>query len=165
MSDPCLVLFWDVWNFWKETEVPALSLVGLRKNTSWSALASVDHKLWGISGHRCEREIWPTEFKEVQKMYSIKGNVCVCSVAQLCLTLCGPMDCNPAGSSVPGTFQGRILEWVTLSYSREILTTQDQIRAPCISCTCRQIFSSMPPGRNWHTNKSLVIIKVTNYCC
>ena len=28
------------------------------------------------------------------------------------------MDCSPPGSSVPGIFQTRILEWVTISYSR-----------------------------------------------
>ena len=31
-----------------------------------------------------------------------------------------PMDCSPAGSSVHGIFQARILEWVTLSYSRDL---------------------------------------------
>ena len=31
-------------------------------------------------------------------------------VAQLCLTLCDPMDCSPPGFSVPGIFQARILE-------------------------------------------------------
>ena len=31
-------------------------------------------------------------------------------VAQLCLTLCDPMDCSPSGSSVHGIFQARILE-------------------------------------------------------
>ena len=44
--------------------------------------------------------------------------VAVCSVAQLCLTLCDPMDCSPPGSSVQGILQARILEWVTSSYSR-----------------------------------------------
>ena len=33
-------------------------------------------------------------------------------VAQLCLTLCSPMDCSLPGSSVHGIFQARILEWV-----------------------------------------------------
>ena len=28
------------------------------------------------------------------------ANVCCCSVAKLCLTLCDPMDCNTSGSSV-----------------------------------------------------------------
>ena len=43
---------------------------------------------------------------------------CVCSVAQLCLTLCNPMDCSPPGSSVLGILQMRILEQVALSASR-----------------------------------------------
>ena len=31
-------------------------------------------------------------------------------VAQLCPTLCDPMDCSPPGSSVHGIFQARVLE-------------------------------------------------------
>ena len=31
---------------------------------------------------------------------------------------CDPMDYNSPGSSVPGIFQGRILEWVAISFSR-----------------------------------------------
>ena len=38
--------------------------------------------------------------------------------AQSCLTLCDPVDCSPPGSSVHGIFQARILEQVTISYSR-----------------------------------------------
>ena len=34
-----------------------------------------------------------------------------CLVAQSCLTLCHPIDCNPPGSSVQGIFQARILEY------------------------------------------------------
>ena len=30
--------------------------------------------------------------------------------AQVCATLCGPMDCNPPGSSVRGILQARILQ-------------------------------------------------------
>ena len=32
--------------------------------------------------------------------------------AQSCLTLCNAMDCSPPGSSVQGTLQARVLEWV-----------------------------------------------------
>ena len=39
-------------------------------------------------------------------------------VAQLCLTLCDPMDCSLPGSSIHGIFQARILEWVAISFSR-----------------------------------------------
>ena len=33
-------------------------------------------------------------------------------------TVCDPMDCSPTGSSVHGTSQARILEWVAISFSR-----------------------------------------------
>ena len=38
----------------------------------------------------------------------------VCSVAQLCLTLCDPLDYSPPGSTVHGILQVRILEWVAI---------------------------------------------------
>ena len=44
--------------------------------------------------------------------------VICCFVAKLCLTLCDPMDCSPPGSSVHGTLQARILEWVAFPRSR-----------------------------------------------
>ena len=44
--------------------------------------------------------------------------MCACSVAQLCLTLCDPMDCSPPGSSFHRIFQARVLEWVAIYYSR-----------------------------------------------
>ena len=36
---------------------------------------------------------------------------------QSCPTLCNPTDGCPTGSSVPGTLQARILEWVAISFS------------------------------------------------
>ena len=44
--------------------------------------------------------------------------MCVCSVTQLCSTLCDPVDCSAPGSSVHGIFQARTLEWVAISSSR-----------------------------------------------
>ena len=44
----------------------------------------------------------------------------VCSVAQPCLNLCDPMDCSLIGSSVHGIFQTRILEWVAISFYRDL---------------------------------------------
>ena len=46
---------------------------------------------------------------------------CVCMHAKLlqsCPTLCDPMDCSPPGSPVHETLQARMLEWVTISFSR-----------------------------------------------
>ena len=39
-------------------------------------------------------------------------------VAQLCPTLCEPVDCSPPGTSVHGILQARILKWVVISFSR-----------------------------------------------
>ena len=39
-------------------------------------------------------------------------------VAQSCPTLCDPMDCSLPGFSIHGILQARILEWVTISFSR-----------------------------------------------
>ena len=56
--------------------------------------------------------------------------------AQLCLTLCDPMDCSPLGSSVHGILQARILEWVSISFSKGSSQLRDQT---CLSCFGRQI--------------------------
>ena len=40
--------------------------------------------------------------------------------AQSSPTLCDPMDYKPPGSSVHEIFQARILEWVAISYSRDL---------------------------------------------
>ena len=39
-------------------------------------------------------------------------------VAQSCPTLCDPIDCSLAGSSVHGIFQAIVLEWIAISFSR-----------------------------------------------
>ena len=47
-------------------------------------------------------------------------------IAQLCLTLCNPMDCSPPGSFVHGILQARILEWVAIPFSRGSSQPRDQ---------------------------------------
>ena len=37
---------------------------------------------------------------------------------QSCPTLCEPMDYSPPGSSIHWISQARVLEWVTISFSR-----------------------------------------------
>ena len=59
--------------------------------------------------------------------------VCVlCSVTQLCVTLCDPMDCSPPVSFVRGILQARILEWVAISFSRGSPWPRDQTHVSCI---------------------------------
>ena len=42
------------------------------------------------------------------------------------MILFDPMDCSPPGSSVHGISQARILEWVSISYSRESSQPRNQ---------------------------------------
>ena len=39
---------------------------------------------------------------------------------QSCPTLCNPVNCSLPGSSVRGILQARILEWVAISFSRDL---------------------------------------------
>ena len=59
-------------------------------------------------------------------------------VAQLCLTLCNPMDCSPPGSSVHEIFQARILEWVAIYFSRGSSQPRDRT---WVSCTAGRFFT------------------------
>ena len=63
----------------------------------------------------------------------------VCSVVQLCPILCDPMVCSPPHFFVHGIFQARILEWVTICYSRGSSQPRNQTHISCISCTGRWI--------------------------
>ena len=46
-------------------------------------------------------------------------------VAQLCPTLCNPMDCSLPGSSVRGIFQARVLEWVAIALNLSMMRHQE----------------------------------------
>ena len=47
--------------------------------------------------------------------------MCISVCVQSCLTLCGPMECIPPGSSVHEIFQARLLKWVTISSTMQDL--------------------------------------------
>ena len=59
-------------------------------------------------------------------------------VTQVCPTLCDPLDCSRPGSSVPGIFQARILEWIAIFLLQGIFPTQES-RLLCL-LHCKRIF-------------------------
>ena len=81
-------------------------------------------------------------------------------IAQLCLTLCDPMDCSLPGSSVHEILQARILEWVAITPPPGVLpdpgieptslrspelahgffTTSTTWEAPSCCCRCHENF-------------------------
>ena len=55
-----------------------------------------------------------------------------CLVTQSCPTLCDPMDCSPPSSSVHGILQARILEWVAISFSKDLPDPEIESRSPAL---------------------------------
>ena len=60
-------------------------------------------------------------------------------VAQLCLTLCNPVDYKPPGSSVHEILQARILKWVAIPSSGDLPDPGIELRVPALQA------DSLPP--------------------
>ena len=54
-------------------------------------------------------------------------------VAQLCPTLCDPMDCSPPGSSIHGIIRARVLEWIVIPFSKASFWPRGRIWVSCIT--------------------------------
>ena len=63
-------------------------------------------------------------------------------VAQSCPTPCDPMDCSLPGSSVHGILQGRILEWVAISFSRGFSRPRDRTQVSRIPGRCFNLWAT-----------------------
>ena len=91
------------------------------------------------------------------------------SVTQLCPTLSDPMDCSPPGSSVHGTSQARILEWVAIPFSRGSPQIRDQTQASGIAGRLWSKEESIPEGKNqntcfWNAGCCWVLFSVFLFC-
>ena len=62
-------------------------------------------------------------------------------VAQLCPTLCDPMDCSLPGS-IHGIFQARILEWVAISFSTVSSWPRDRTQVSHIAGRCFTVWAT-----------------------
>ena len=67
----------------------------------------------------------PEQVSPISYLCGTYLSVCCYLVTKLDPTLCDPMDCSPAGSSVHGIFQARILEWVAIIFSRRSSRPRD----------------------------------------
>ena len=63
-------------------------------------------------------------------------------VAQLCPTLCNPMDCSLPGSSVHGIFQAIVLEWIAISFSKGPSQPRDWTRVSRIVDRCFTVWTT-----------------------
>ena len=84
---------------------------------------------------------------------------------QSCPTLCDPMNCKPAGSSVHGVLQARILELVTMPSSRGSSLPKDQTHVSNVSCTGKQTgpLSPASPGNPNSWNSLWLLICLIDY--
>ena len=73
-------------------------------------------------------------------------------VAQMCPTLCGPIDRSRPGSSVCGILQSRILVWVAMPSSRGPYLPRDWTRVSCIAGR----LSSELPGKPSEGGSALI---------
>ena len=73
---------------------------------------------------------------------------CCCSATKSRLTLCDPVDYSPPVSSVHGVLQARILEWVTISFSRGFSWPRDWTH---VSCTGRWILYQWATMKTYNT--------------
>ena len=67
-----------------------------------------------------------------------------CLVAKSCPTLSDPMNCRMPGSTVHRIAQARVLEWVTISFSRGSSWSRDWTN---VSCVTGRFFTTEPPGK------------------
>ena len=92
-----------------DTGKQRVALVEAQENSFWCYRCSLSRAWWLFQGCMKERE---------------SEN----EVAQLCLTICDPMDCSLPGFSVHGIFQARVLEWVAIFFSRGSSQPRDRTR-------------------------------------
>ena len=101
-------------------------------------------------------------------MVCLRLCVCVCVCIQSCWTLFISTDCSPTDFSVHGISQARILEWVSISFSRQSSQPRDWAFIPCVSCmaggffTCWAIRKALrlAPLKLNHAHKFLLKLKL-----
>ena len=72
--------------------------------------------------------------------------------AQVCPTLCDHMDCSLPGCSVFGIIQARILEWVTIPFSRGSSWPRYEIGYPILQSD--SLLSEPPEKLKWGNNET-----------
>ena len=119
-----------------ESKVLAIGPQMLLNIVQCTRQSSQQRIIWSPKVNSAKAEKTVVKRNEIKKIYSQPS---VCVLTQSCPTLCDPIDCNPPGSSVNGISQARMLEWVTVSYSKGSSWPRDQTRVSCVSCIVRQI--------------------------
>ena len=95
--------------------------------------------IWVAAVPRSDRLTWNKLIKRSCTTWAFLTGMKVKSereVPQSCPTLCDPTDCSPPGSSILGTFQAKVLEWVVISFSRGSSRPRDRTRVSHTPAAC-----------------------------
>ena len=95
----------------------------------------------------CTNCIFYKTFSQRSPLWLRDLNYITCSVTELCLTLCDPMDYSLPGSSIHGILQARILEWVAMPSSTGSSCPRNRTCVSCSSCIAGGFFTTEPPGK------------------
>ena len=79
-------------------------------------LASGEYRSPGPSPDVSLLKSWAENLAPPHLDFWLQSEVREVLIAQSCLTLCDPMDCNPSSSSIHGILQAWILEWVATPF-------------------------------------------------
>ena len=83
------------------------------------------------------------QIKTIVRYHFTPGRKVKVKVAQLCLTLCDPMDCT-----VQGILQARLLEWVAFPFSRGSSQLRNRTQ---VSCIAGEFLPAEPQGKPKNT--------------
>ena len=76
-------------------------------------------------------QLWLCVHVQSGSLVTLVNSICCCLIAKS-LTLCDPVDCSLPSFSVHGISQARILERVSISFSRGSSLPRDQTHISCI---------------------------------
>ena len=101
-------------------------------------------KRWGISQNQL--------YECACAKFLYYSYTCMCAKSlQLCMTLCDPMDCSPAGSSVHGILQAKSTGMGCCALFQAIFLTQGlNLRLLCPLCWQVGSLPLVPPGKLIH---------------
>ena len=88
----------------------------------------------------------------------------VSEIAQLCPTLCDPVDHSLSGSSIHGILQARILEWVAISFSRGSSWPRDRAQVFHIGGRCFNLWATREAlKKNSHQMEDVNLMKQSSF--